>query len=114
LPAKIKRESVSSNLASKSFLIELSKLKDSKKQLAFWKEAKEKGITVKEARARKKPALSVTDAAKKTLFQGEQFVKELEDLGTKGSQLDSEEYEKLLSIFERFVSIIEAEAERKP
>lgn len=113
LPAKIKRESISSNLASKSFLIELSKLSDSKKQLAFWKEAKEKGITVKEARARKKPALNTPEAAQKAILRGEQFVKELEHLGENGTSLDSENYEKLLGIFERFVSIIETEAERK-
>lgn len=107
LPSKIKRESSSSNLATKSFLIELSKIKDPKKQLVFWKEAKEKGITVKEARARKKPSSSKTVHSKKVIQKGEEFLKELERLATQEQNLSNENYERLLGIFERLVNFLD-------
>ena len=113
LPRKIKRESATSNLATKSLLIELSKLSDTKQQLAFWKDAKERGVTVKEARARKKPELSAKKHAEKLVAKGEAFVQELEQLADKEAILDKEQYESLLGVFKRFVDYMDAEANRQ-
>jgi len=107
LPQKIKRESSSSNLATKSFLMELSKLKDPKQQLTFWEEAKNKGITVKEARARKNPKLEAQEQRKKILRQGEAFIKELEQVSAQKEALSNAEYERLLGIFKRLVSFLD-------
>jgi ParB family chromosome partitioning protein len=113
LPRKIKEESLTSNAASKSLLIELSKINHPKKQLAFWQEAKERGVTIKEARARKRPALDTPQAVQKVLSRGEQFIQELEQLAQAKQKLDKEGYEKLLGVFKRFVSYMEEEANRQ-
>ena len=113
LPPKIKRESATSNLATKSLLIELSKLTDTQKQLAFWKDAKERGVTVKEARARKRPEQEAEKRAGRLMTRGERFVKELEQLSGEGYRLNAEQYEKLLGVYQDFLSYVETEAERQ-
>lgn len=113
LPAKIKRESSTSNLATKSLLIELSKISDPKKQLAFWKDAKTRGITVKEARDRKAPTPNQRKLSEKLAKKGMAFLTELEQLEEKGLSLDVEGYEKLLEVYKRFVKFIDEEAARQ-
>ena len=53
LPKKIKQESLAKN-TSKSFLMELSRINDPKKQMALWNDAKARGVTIKEVRSRQK------------------------------------------------------------
>ena len=116
LPRKIKRECSTSNIATRSFLIELSKLDDPERQLALWQEAKARGVTVREARRRKQaaaPAPPRPSVSPDTLASGQRFVRELERLGDEARPLDGERYEALLDIFKRFVAFMEREAERQ-
>ena len=114
LPRKIKRECSTSNIATRSFLIELSKLDDPERQLALWQEAKERGVTVREARRRKQAAVPTPPSVSPdTLTSGKRFVSELERLGDDARPLDGERYEALLDIFKRFVAFMEREAERQ-
>lgn len=113
LPPKIKRESSTSNLATKSLLIEISKITDTKKQLSFWKDAKTRGVTVKEARERKSPVPNQRKLSEKLANKGQAFVIELEQLAEKGLSLDAEGYEKLLEVYKRFVAFIDEEARRQ-
>lgn len=115
LPRKIKKECSTSNIATKSFLIELSKLPGPEEQLAFWKEVKERGATVREARARKQPVreTKLTSDAHRTLSTGKRFVNELERLTSNEEPLSVERYEQLLELFQRFVAFVEREAAKR-
>ena len=115
LPRKIKKECSTSNIATKSFLIELSKLDDPKKQLAFWNEAKERGVTVREARAKKKLAgeRRTPSEMQRTLTVGKHFVGELERLVADDEPFEVERYEELLDLFKRFVAFVEREAAKQ-
>lgn len=114
LPKKIKKECSTSNIASKSFLIELSKLDDPKKQLAFWNEAKERGVTVREARAKKVASTGrSTSETQRTLSMGKRFVRDLERLAADEESFDLDRYEELLDIFKRFVKLVEQEAAKQ-
>jgi ParB family chromosome partitioning protein len=116
LPRKVKKECSTSNIATRSFLIELSKLDDSKKQLAFWNEAKERGVTVREARARKKLAggRRTPSETQRTLTIGKRFVGELERLVADDEPFEVERYDELLDLFKRFVAFVEREAAKHP
>lgn len=115
LPRKVKKECSTSNIATKSFLIELSKLDDPKKQLAFWNEAKERGVTVREARAKKKlvGGRRTPSEMQRTLTMGKQFVGELERLVEDNEPFEAERYEELLDLFKRFVAFVEREAAKQ-
>lgn len=115
LPRKIKKECSTSNVATKSFLIELSKLPNANEQLAFWNEAKERGITVREARARKQPIreAKVASDARRTLSTGKRFVSELESLTSHEEPMSVEKYEELLELFQKFVAFVEREAAKR-
>lgn len=115
LPRKIKRECSTSNVATKSFLIELSKLPSKEAQLAFWDEAKERGVTVREARIRKQPAreAKLASDARRTLTTGKRFLGELENLTGHEESLSVERYEELLELFRKFVSFVEREAAKR-
>lgn len=115
LPRRIKKECSTSNVATKSFLIELSKLPSPKEQLAFWDEAKARGVTVREARIRKQPAREVKLAsdARRTLTTGKRFLSELENLTGHDEALSVERYEELLELFQKFVSFVEREAAKR-
>lgn len=115
LPRKIKKECSTSNVVTKSFLIELSKLPSKEAQLAFWDEAKERGVTVREARSRKQPAREekLASDAQRTLTTGKRFLSELETLTDHEESLSVERYEELLGLFRRFVSFVEREAAKR-
>lgn len=115
LPRKIKKECSTSNVATKSFLIELSKLPSKEAQLAFWDEAKERGVTVREARSRKQPAreAKLASDAQRTLSTGKRFLSELETLTGHDEALSVERYEELLELFQKFVSFVEREAAKR-
>ena len=109
LPRKVKKECSTSNMVTKSFLIELSKMPSQKEQLAFWNEAKERGVTVREARSKKQPAREskLASDAQRTLTTGKRFLSELETLTSHEESLSVERYEELLELFQRFVAFVE-------
>ena len=115
LPRKIKKECATSHAATRSLLIELSKLNDPEEQLKFWQEAKKRGVTVREARARKNVGKEkkAQTATRRTLTTGKRFVSELERLIEEDTPLDPERYEELLNVYERFVALLEKEAGRQ-
>jgi hypothetical protein len=53
LPKRIRKECSMSNITHHSFLGELASVDDPKQQLALWKEAKERGVTVRQVRIKK-------------------------------------------------------------
>ena len=115
LPRKIRKECSTSNVATKSFLIELSKLSSQDAQLALWNEAKERGITVREARIKKQSTreLKLASDARRTLTTGKRFLSELETLTSHEESLGVERYEELLELFQRFVAFVEREAAKR-
>jgi ParB family chromosome partitioning protein len=113
LPRQIKADCSNGYAVSKSLLIELSKLDSPKKQLAFWKETKQRGVTVKEARARKRAVPNYPEATQKALARGDQFIQELEQIASANQKLDRDAYDKLLGVFKRFVRFMDEEANRQ-
>jgi ParB family transcriptional regulator, chromosome partitioning protein len=111
LPRKIKQESVTSHLVSKSLLIELSKVADSKKQLSLWKDIKERGVTVRQARAKKqdKEQRQMSET-QRTLTSGKRFLADLERLASEEVVWDKEKYEELLMLYRRFMSFMDQQA----
>lgn len=111
LPRKIKEESATSHSVSKSLLIELSKVKDAKKQLALWKDIKERGVTVKQARAKKQDtAQRQVSETRRTLTSGKRFMAELERLASEEVVWDKDKYEELLALFRRFMTLMDQQA----
>lgn len=115
LPKRIKKESATSHIATRSLLIELSKLDDPKEQLKFWDEAKSRGVTIREARARKNASKEKKNqtALRRTLTTGKRFIGELERLIDEDAPLSSERYEELLNVYERFVEYLEKVAKQQ-
>lgn len=115
LPLKIRKDLRTSDV-NKSILIELARIKDKKEQLKYWQDIKERGATVKQARAKKhgqvvKPSV---EASQRTLTTAKRMITELERIAgdTSNTVFSSEQYEELLSVYERFVSFVDQEAER--
>lgn len=108
LPKSIRQESSLSNIATRSFLIELARVDDPKKQLAMWREAKETGVTVRQARIKKQSeeAQKLSDTVR-VLSAGKRFVSELERLAENETPLDKERYEELLELYTRFTSFMD-------
>lgn len=113
LPKSIRQEGSMSNIATRSFLMELARVDDPKKQLALWKEAKERGVTVRQARIKKQSeeAQRLSDS-QRVLSAGKRFVSELERLADNETPLDKERYEELLEVFKRFVGFMDGRADR--
>lgn len=111
LPKSIRQESSLSNIATRSFLMELARVDDSRKQLAMWREAKEHGVTVRQARIKKQSeeAQKLSDTIR-VLSAGKRFVSELERLAANETPLDKERYEELLEVFQRFVAFMNTKA----
>ena len=110
LSPDIKREVATSQHVSRSLLIEVSKLKDEKTQLAFWQEVKAKGMTVRQVRGKKAAPGRKTQA---TLARGRRFVDALEALVSERKPLSKQEYEELLDLFDRFVKLVDQEAQQQ-
>jgi ParB family transcriptional regulator, chromosome partitioning protein len=108
LPKRIREEGSMSNIANRSFLMELARIDDPKKQLRMWREAKERGVTVRQARIKKQSedAQKLSDS-RRVLSAGKRFVSELERLADTEIPLDKERYEELLEVFKRFVSFMD-------
>jgi ParB family transcriptional regulator, chromosome partitioning protein len=108
LPKRIREECSMSNIVNRSFLIELSRIEDPKQQLALWKEAKERGVTVRQARIKKQSEerQQLSDS-QRVLSSGKRFISELERLSANEVELSNERYEELLGIFKRFVSYMD-------
>ena len=113
LPRKIKKELPTSEVASRSLLIELATIRDRKEQLKFWSEAKEKGLTVRDIRKRKRrtKAERTTTDQKRVVTLGKRFVSELKRLSENEVQVTSGEYEELLDIFEGLGQALEKVAQ---
>jgi ParB family transcriptional regulator, chromosome partitioning protein len=108
LPKRIRQECSMSNIANRSFLMELSRIGDSKRQLILWKEAKERGVTVRQARIKKQsPEEQTTSDSQRVLSAGKRFISELERLADTETPLDKERYEELLEVFKRFVTFMD-------
>ena len=82
LPEAIKEECRTSDIASKSVLIELARVKGEPRQLTLWEQFKRSKPTVRSARAKKTggPAKDEATPAQKTLAAGRSFVRRLEAL----------------------------------
>jgi ParB family transcriptional regulator, chromosome partitioning protein len=108
LPKRIREEGSMSNIANRSFLMELARMDNPKKQLTMWREAKERGVTVRQARIKKQSedAQKLSDS-QRVLSAGKRFVSELERLADNETPLDKERYEELLEVFKRFVSFMD-------
>ncbi len=122
LPPHIQRESSTSNAASKSLLIEISKERGPEKQRQLWEAAKAGKGTVREARARKRgrhpntaPAAqpSPLPPPHELLAQGSAFVDRLERHVSTDTSLDDDLYEVLLELYRRFLDLIELEARKR-
>jgi ParB family transcriptional regulator, chromosome partitioning protein len=113
LPKSIREESSLSNIATRSFLMELARVDDPKKQLALWREAKETGVTVRQARIKKQSeeAQQLSDTVR-VLSAGKRFVSELERLASTNTPLDKERYEDLLEIYKGFASFMDKNANK--
>ncbi len=113
LPKRIREEGSLSNIATRSFLIELARIDDPKKQLAMWLEAKERGVTVRQVRIKKQSAeAQKLSDSKRVVSAGKRFVSELERLADTETPLDKERYEELLEVFKNFVSFMDKKADR--
>jgi ParB family transcriptional regulator, chromosome partitioning protein len=112
LPKRIRKECSMSNIANRSFLIELARVDDPKQQLALWQEAKERGVTVRQARIKKqsKKAQQASDS-QRILSSGKRFISELERLASSEVYVSNEHYEELLDIFKRFVTYMDSKAD---
>ena len=85
LPQRIQDECRTSDIASKSMLIEISRLPSPDEQLAFWEQVRHGGVTVRQVRAHKRSGKRGTPqpadhAAAKTLIAGRTFVNKLSKL----------------------------------
>jgi ParB family chromosome partitioning protein len=85
LPQNIQDECRTSDIASKSMLIEISRLPTSDEQLAFWEQVRQGGMTVRQVRAHKRSGKRGTPPpadhpAAKTLIAGRTFVNKLSKL----------------------------------
>jgi ParB family transcriptional regulator, chromosome partitioning protein len=110
LPKRIRQECATSDIANRSFLVELARTDDPKRQLALWKEAKQRGVTVRQARIKKQSeAAQHLSDSQRVLSNGKRFVSDLERLSAQ-TPLDKERYEEMLDIFKRFVALIDDKA----
>lgn len=111
LPKRIRRECSMSNIANRSFLMELARVDDPKEQLSLWKEAKKRGVTVRQARIKKQSKREQQDSdSQRILSSGKRFISELERLSSNKVHLSNERYEELLDIFKRFVAYVDGKA----
>jgi ParB family chromosome partitioning protein len=108
LPAKIKKEGLTSSATNRSFLIELAKVKEEQKQLELWELAKTQPVQIRMIRAKNK------DKAVKPsqLNNGERFVKWLEALAERDEPITAEAYDNILDIYERFLQALEKTADK--
>lgn len=110
LPDSIKEEySTSNNQVSKGVLIELSKVKDSKEQLAMW-EAIKSGGTVRQARRERHPAVTKAPAVKvkDVISAGRRFVKRLEESTAEAEVVyNQKQYDELVAMRERIEALLE-------
>jgi ParB family chromosome partitioning protein len=106
LPERIKAECATSDIASKSLLIEVARLLDEEKQLAFWETVKNGG-TVRAARAAKpsQPAEYQTRAQQsevaKALSFGRSFVRRIEQLSDEYLSANQADYAALVALSEQ-------------
>jgi ParB family transcriptional regulator, chromosome partitioning protein len=108
LPKKIKDECLTSNLGSRSLLFELTRINNPKQQLSLWQDAKERGVTIREARLRHTDKdQQLSSESQRTVTMAKRLVADLERLANNGVKLDKKKYEDLLEVYKRFVSIIE-------
>jgi ParB family chromosome partitioning protein len=85
LPQRIQDECRTSDIVSKSMLIEISRLPTHDDQLAFWEQVRVGGVTVRQVRAHKRGGAtgqrrSADHLAAKTLVAGRTFVNKLSKL----------------------------------
>ena len=112
LPKRIRKECSMSNIANRSFLMELARVEDPKEQLTLWKEAKKRGVTVRQARIKKQSEKEQQDSdSQRVLSSGKRFISELERLSSNKVHLSNERYEELLDIFKRFVAYMDGKAD---
>jgi ParB family transcriptional regulator, chromosome partitioning protein len=113
LPKRIRKECSMSNIANRSFLMELARVDDPKEQLSLWKEAKNRGVTVRQARIKKQSKRDQQDSdSQRVLSSGKRFISDLERLSSDEVQLSNERYEELLDIFKRFVAYIDTKPDK--
>ena len=114
LPRKIKQESVTFHKVNKSVLIELAKMNDPKKQLSLWKDIKEKGMTVRQARVKKLDSEQRQISEKqKTLTSAKRLISEFERLASEDVVWDKASYEELLEVYRRFMSFLDSISQGK-
>jgi ParB family transcriptional regulator, chromosome partitioning protein len=112
LPKRIRKECSMSNIANRSFLMELARVEDPKEQLSLWKEAKKRGVTVRQARIKKQSEKEQQESdSQRVLSSGKRFISELERLSSNEVHLSNERYEELLGIFTRFVTYMDGKAD---
>jgi ParB family chromosome partitioning protein len=111
LPEKIRTEYHQSPTASKSMLMELSRMKDAKAQLRVWEQMRQGKIGTVRAAREKHPGSAEQkhrDKPKSALEAGKKFVQALQDMDqAQGHALDSEGYRELLGIRDRINALVE-------
>ena len=118
LPRKVKQDVLTSDV-NKSVLIELAKVKDKKEQLKLWKDIKDRGVTVRQARATKKQVPmeehELDTVSKRTLTSAKRMISELERIAksNEGKALPGNSYDELLTVYDRFVLFMQEEAQRQ-
>jgi ParB family chromosome partitioning protein len=113
LPERIKTECATSDIASKSILIEVARLSSEEKQLAFWDTVKNGG-TVRTARAakpsqtaRRSSRAQQSDVAK-TLSFGRSFVRRIEQLSDEYLSANQSDYAALVTLAEQLKARVDA------
>jgi ParB family transcriptional regulator, chromosome partitioning protein len=116
LPRKIKEELATSQV-TRSFLIELAKLEDKQVQMKLWDDAKAGGMTIQELRRRKRTARGepehLASETQRLVSNAKRLVSELERISQDSSGMDSDKYEELLEVYQRFVKFLDDEAARQ-
>lgn len=107
LPEAIKEECRTSDIASKSVLIELARVKGVPRQLSLWEQFKQSKPTVRSARAEKGVSQGKDEAtpAQKMLATGRSFVRRLEALSPE-IEADSDTHAQLLELKKQISRLI--------
>jgi ParB family chromosome partitioning protein len=112
LPEEIRQECRTSDAGvSKSALVELTRIKNTDKQLKIWEEIKHGGLTVRAARQKKASKPSTPKAplspALTVLSSGKHFVERLRSMQAENATLDEASYNEVLSLWHEMGNLIE-------
>ena len=110
LPEEIKKECPTSDIVSKSVLLEIAREESREKQLALWEQMKQRRFTVKIARQAKKDGSTIKKPLSPTehmLSVGRSFVRRLEQANPQDLSDNKAQYEELLELCEKIRDLAE-------